>query len=218
MKSRAALVSIAMVFFVLSGSLAYSSFQGQIITKVSATADFIGVGEEISVCSFWANNTYLYVNGNELKGNSGCLFNDLDPPLVVVPKAYSYTGEMTNSLYISNLGPGNAILFCFKIYNPNNQECFLSNISLGSFNGSGLTELAQSSCDNQSVWFQIVNTTLENEKQPGGFYGFVIEGQDYIPAGGVIYVAFFLLLSCCSGNSYQESSFHLPIQINLSAA
>ncbi|MEM3676178.1 MAG: hypothetical protein QXV22_03875 [Thermoplasmataceae archaeon] len=215
MRIRAAYISIIMVAFVLSGSLAYSSFQGKMTTNITSSAYFTEFGEQISVVAFWANNTEIYVNGNALISHSGCLFNDLDPQLVVVEKKTSYSGQLTESLNISHIGPGNAVLFCLNIYNLNNQECLISNLSFGPFYGPGLTEFTGSSYDNQSEWFNVVNSTLATQENEGGFQGFVIEPQDYIPPGGTLSVALFIMLSIVSGNPYQEAFFTIPVDVNL---
>lgn len=204
-----------MILLVMSGSLAYSSFVGTVSTQVSATSDYTAISENIAVCAFWADNTKLYVNNHIFIGNDSCLFNDVDPPSVVVKKVTSYTGSLTDHLNISNLAPGNALLFCINVYNPNSQGCMLSNILLGDFQGTGLSFVNTTLCNNQGGWFSVVNTSLAGNQNIGGYYGIVEEDSNFIPASSYTSVGFFLYLSQCSGNAYMGSSFSFDLVVHL---
>lgn len=216
MKFRIVAISLIMVLSIMSGSLAFSAFSGTIKDNVSATADFVGIGDQISVCAFWANNTELYVNDYGFTGHSDCLFNELYPPLVVLGNKTSYTGSLNRDLNISNLGPGNAILFCITVYNPNNQECFISSLSFGSFSGTGLSFFNSTTCNNDEAWFSVVNNSVNSCYNPGGYYGIIWENGNHIYPDSSLAIGFFIFMSQRSGNEYQESSFDLPIIIDLS--
>lgn len=215
MRVKIITICVVMILSVTSASIAFSAFSGTVVTNVSATADFTGIGSDISVCAFWANNTQLYVNNHDFRGNSTCLFNDLDPPVTVVNNHTSYTGTLTSYLNISNLAPGNAVLFCIQVYNPNDQISFISGISFGQYTGSGLSFYNQTTCNNQVAWFSVVNNTVNQCQNPGGYYGLIWENENQIQPDSYINVGFFIFLSPTSGNNYQESSFNLPIIITL---
>ena len=214
MRNRILGFGVVMILLVVSGAVAYSSFTGTATTRVSATAEFSDLSENVSVCAFWANNTELYVNNHGFVGNSSYLFNDLDPGISVASTT-SFTNTLVDTLNISNLAPGNAILFCMNITNPNSYGYTLSNISIGPFGGSGLEFINETFCNNEGAWFGVVNQTMANTSTPGGYYGIVEESSSYIAPGQSLSVGFFMYLSQCSTNAYQESSFSFPITVNL---
>lgn len=214
MKSRVLAVCFVMVFSIISGSLAYSGFSGTATTNVSATADFIGISEGICFVSYWSDNTAINVQGHSYPGNS-CGFTEFCPPLSIVKSTTSYNGVLVNYLNISNLAPGNAVLFEICVHNPNRFGFLISSISLGNFSGSGLIMENESVDNSLGYVFGVVNSTLEQTEQPGGFYGFAVENSMYIGPGCTLPVWFYLILSKCSGNAYQEAHFDLPIVITL---
>ncbi len=204
-----------MILSVMSGSMAFSAFSGTSTTNVSATANFVGINDGVSVCAFWADNTELYVNNHIFSGNSNCLFNELYPPVQVIPNHTSYDGSIYDYLNISNLSPGNALLFCIQIYNPNSQTQIVTNISFGQFSGNGLSFYNSTTCNDQEAWFAVVNNTVNQCQNPGGYYGIIWENGNQVSPGCTLTLGFFIFLSQASGNVYQESSFNLPLIITL---
>ena len=215
MRIRIIIICAVMILSVMSGSLAFSAFSGTATTNVSATANFIGINDGVSVCAFWADNTELYVNSHVFKGDSNCLFNELCPPVEVIKNHTSYSGFINDNLNISNFSPGNAILFCIQIYNPNDQILSVSNISFGHFSGNGLSFYNATSCNNQEAWFAVVNNTVSQCQNPGGYYGIIWENGNQVSPGCTLTIGFFIFLSQTSGNNYQESSFTLPLIITM---
>lgn len=215
MRIRVVAICAVMILSIMSGSLAFSAFNGTASTYVTARANFIGISDGADVCAFWADNTVLNVNGHSFSGSSECGYNILSPPVQVIKNQTSYSGSLTDYLNISNLAPGNAILFCIQIYNPNSQTDFVSNISFGSFTGNGLSFYNTTTCNDQEAWFAVVNSTVNQCQNPGGYYGVIWENGNQIGPGETMNLGFFIFLSSASGNNYQESSFHLPLVITL---
>lgn len=214
MKTRVLAVCFVMVFSIISGSLAYSGFSGAATTNVSATADYIGISEGICFVSYWSDNTAINVQGHSYPGNS-CGFTEFCPPLQIVNETTSYSGVLDNYLNISNLAPGNAVLFEICVHNPNRFGCMISSVSLGNFSGAGLIMENESVYNNIGYVFSVVNSTMKQTNQAGGFYGFAVENSMFIGPGSTIPVWFYLILSRHSGNAYQGAHFDLPIVITL---
>ncbi|MCL4340677.1 MAG: hypothetical protein M1431_01075 [Candidatus Thermoplasmatota archaeon] len=208
-------ICLVMVFSIFSGSLAYSGFSGTATTNVSATANFIGISEGICFVSYWSDNTAIAVQGHSYPGNS-CGFTEFCPPLNIVKSSTSYTGVLEDYLNISNLAPGNAVLFEINLHNPNNLGCLIQSVSLGNFSAQGLVMENESIENNLGYVFSIVNSTLEQTNRAGGFYGFAVENSMVISPGSTLPVWFYLILSRFSGNDYQEAHFTLPIVITIS--
>lgn len=203
-----------MVISIISGSLAYSGFSGTATTNVSATADFTGISENICFVSYWSDNTAINVQGHSYPGNS-CGFTEFCPPITILSTQTSYTGYLEDYLNISNLAPGNAVLFEICVHNPNRFDCLISGVSLGDLSGQGLIMENQSVGYSLGYVFSIVNSSLEQSNQPGGFYGFAVENSMVLGPGATLPVWFYLILSRCSGDSYLNAHFDLPIVITL---
>ena len=219
---KVALTSAVLILGVLSGTLAYSGFVGTANTNVTASANFFCISDQVLFISYWSHNTELFVQGSGYNATYNCGYTELCPAVTVVNQTTSYSGSIHNTLTVSNLAPGNALLFQMNIFNQNSCGCIVSDISLGNITGSGLLLYSQPvECD-EGQEFSVVNQTLTSSENPGGFLGFVIQSNNFINGQcclsphSSINIWFYILLSPCSGNAYEDSHFTMPIQITLS--
>ena len=222
MSIKGAMVSAVLVLGILSGTLAYSGFVGTATTTVNSSASFFCISENVQLLSYWSHNTELYVQGKGYTPQNNFGYTLLFPAVTVINRTTSYSGSIVNTLSISNLAPGNALLFQINIFNENSRACTVSYLSLGNLSGNGLVLYKQAiECD-EGQEFNVVNQTLLSSSTPGGFYGFVIQNSNFvndqcnISPDTSITVWFYILLSPCSGNAYEDSHFSLPIEMTLS--
>lgn len=202
MNKKLLVLAIVPVLVVMSGALAFSAFSGSITTNVNASAGYLSWEQSIT-------STYTYEHNTAVTNNSAKV------PSVSTPK----TGPNMTSmdLTVSNLAPGNWIVFNITVTNT----------------GSVGLELSGSTIATQELNATGVNTptnglTNSSVSTHDFVYGSALSGTGYeyavteVPSGsvdngGTVTYQIFLGLGSTSGNIYQESTFTLNVGITVTS-
>ena len=187
------------VLVVMSGALAFSAFSGTATTNVSATAGYLSWEQSIT-------STYTYQHNTKVTNNSASV------PSVSTSKAGPNVTDM--QLTVSNLAPGNWIVFNITVMNTGSVGLELS--------GATITTMELNATGVNTNLNGLVNSTASSSST--FTYGSALSGTGYIyyvtevPSGSINHggstmYQIFLGLGSGSGNTYQESSFTLNVGI-----
>ena len=202
MNKKLLVLAIVPVLVVMSGALAFSAFSGSITTNVNASAGYLSWEQSIT-------STYTYEHNTAVTNNSA------NVPSVSTPK----TGPNMTSmdLTVSNLAPGNWIVFNITVTNTGSVGLELSGSTIAT------QELNATGVNTQTNG--LTNSTVST----GDFvYGSALSGTGYeyavteVPSGsvdngGTVTYQIFLGLGSTSGNIYQESTFTLNVGITVTS-
>ena len=191
------------VLVVMSGALAFSAFSGTATTNVSATAGYLSWEQSIT-------STYTYEHNTAVANNSASV------PHVSTPKTGPNDTDMM--LTVSNLAPGNWIVFNITVMNTGSVGLELS--------GATITTMELNATGVNTNLNGLVNSTASSSST--FTYGSALSGTGYIyyvtevPSGsidngGSTMYHIFLGLGSGSGNNYQESSFTLNVGITVTS-
>ena len=202
MNKKLLVLAIVPVLVVMSGALAFSAFSGSITTNVNASAGYLSWEQSIT-------STYTYEHNTAVTNNSA------NVPSVSTPKTGANMTSM--DLTVSNLAPGNWIVFNITVTNT----------------GSVGLELSGSTIATQELNATGVNTptnglTNSTASTDDFVYGSALSGTGYeyavteVPSGsvdngGTVTYQIFLGLGSTSGNIYQESTFTLNVGITVTS-
>ncbi|MFG1449895.1 MAG: hypothetical protein AAE983_04565 [Thermoplasmataceae archaeon] len=181
------------VLVVMSGALAFSAFTGNITTNVNATAGYIGWSENVT-------GTYSYMHNTNLTNT----FTNVSTP------SYSEDSTIMN-LGVSNLAPGNWIVFNITIKNTGSVGLELSTPST-MVNSSGVTPSDAHIMTSQT-------TSSSNFSYGSSLAGMGYEYYVTSPSTGSLdhgqstSFQVFIGLGSGSGNNYQKSTTELNIKI-----
>lgn len=179
------------VLVVMSGALAFSAFTGNITTNVNATAGYIGWSENVT-------GTYVHMDNTMVKTT----YTNVSTP--------SFSEDSTTmSLGVSNLAPGNWVVFNITVTNTGSVGLELSKAMVSSTtSSSGL-----SSTSTGSSSFEYGHNLSGN-----GYLYYVNEmASGSLDHGQTTSFQVFIGLGSGSGNSYQDSSTELTITIQASS-
>ena len=194
------------VLVVMSGALAFSAFSGTATTNVQATAGYLSWEQSIT-------GTYTYQHNTAVKNNSA------SAPNVVTPKTGPNDTNMM--LTVSNLAPGNWIVFNITVMNTGSVGLMLS--------GASITTMELNATGVNTPTNTLVNASVAATDLPSTFmYGNSLYGTGYyygvtevpsgsIDNGGSVTYQIFLGLGSSSGNAYQESSFMLNVGVSVTS-
>lgn len=200
------------VLVVISGALAFSAFSGTATTNVSATAGYLSWEQSIT-------STYTYHDNTAVTNNSKSVAS------VSTPKMGPNATDMM--LTVSNLAPGNWIVFNITVTNTGSVGLMLSgstittmelNATGGNTPKNGLVNASISTSD--FMYGHALNpTSTTSTTAPGvGYYYAVTEvPSGSIDSGHTVTYQIFLGLGQNSGNAYQESSFMLNVGITVTS-
>lgn len=194
------------VLVVMSGALAFSAFSGTATTNVQATAGYLSWEQSIT-------GTYTYQHNTAVKNNSA------SAPHVFTPKTGPNDTNMM--LTVSNLAPGNWIVFNITVMNTGSVGLMLS--------GASITTMELNATGVNTPTNTLLNTSVAATGLPSTFmYGNSLSGTGYyygvtevpsgsIDNGGSVTYQIFLGLGSSSGNAYQESSFMLNVGVSVTS-
>lgn len=202
MNKKLLVLAIVPVLVVMSGALAFSAFSGSITTNVNASAGYLSWEQSIT-------STYTYEHNTAVTNNSA------NVPSVSTPK----TGPNMTSmdLTVSNLAPGNWIVFNITVTNTGSVGLELSGSTIATqeLNATGVNTPTNG----------LTNSTVSTDDF---VYGSALSGTGYeyavteVPSGsvdngGTVTYQIFLGLGSTSGNIYQESTFTLNVGITVTS-
>ena len=186
------------VLVVMSGALAFSAFSGTATTNVSATAGYLSWEQSVT-------STYTYQHNTVVTNNS------TDVGTVTTPKSGPNVTDM--ELSVSNLAPGNWIVFNITVMNTGSVGLELSGATITTMETSGLANSSVSASD--FVYGMALSST--SSKLVGYYYNVTEMPSGSINHGGSTMYQIFLGLGSNSGNAYQESSFTLNVGITVTS-
>ncbi len=198
------------VLVVMSGALAFSAFSGTATTNVSATAGYLSWEQSIS-------STYTYEHNTLVKNNSKTVGT------VTTPKTGANDTDM--KLTVSNLAPGNWIVFNITVKNTGSVGLMLSGakITTKELNATGVNTptnglVNYSVSMSDFVYGKALSPSTPSSTPGVGYYYAVTEvPSGSIDNGGSTMYQIFLGLGSNSGNAYQESSFMLNVGITVTS-
>ena len=201
------------VLVVMSGALAFSAFSGTATTNVSATAGYLSWEQSIT-------STYTYEHNTAVANNSASV------PQVSTAKTGPNVTDM--QLSVSNLAPGNWIVFNITVKNTGSVGLMLSGATITTMElnatgvntpTNGLVNYSVSKSD--FVYGKALNPSTPSSPTSAigvGYYFAVTEvPSGSIDNGGSTMYQIFLGLGSNSGNAYQESSFMLNVGITVTS-
>lgn len=117
-------MALVPVLIIVSGSLAFSAFQGNIATNVTASAGTITVNEIASLVGGYSKYTNITVTGGNGRNTNTAFLNDSvvypldkEPDLATVPGLDVGGTSFVYYLNISNLAPGDWVKITFSLKN-----------------------------------------------------------------------------------------------------
>lgn len=184
-------IALVPVLVVMSGALAFSAFTGNITTNVNASAGYIGWSENVT-------GTYVHMDNTAVKTT----YKNVSTP--------SFSEDSTTmNLGVTNLAPGNWVVFNITVTNTGSVGLELSGATVTSTTtSSGLSSMATGS---------------------GSFsYGMNLSGNGYLynvtemasgslDHGQSTHFQIFIGLGDGSQNTYQDSSTSLTVTITASS-
>ena len=202
MNKKLLVLAIVPVLVVMSGALAFSAFSGSITTNVNASAGYLSWEQSIT-------STYTYEHNTAVTNNSA------NVPSVSTPKTGANMTSM--DLTVSNLAPGNWIVFNITVTNTGSVGLELSGSTIATqeLNATGVNTPTNG----------LTNSTVSTDDF---VYGSALSGTGYeyavteVPSGsvdngGTVTYQIFLGLGSTSGNIYQESTFTLNVGITVTS-
>lgn len=133
------------VLVVMSGALAFSAFTGSITTNVSAMSGDLNINQQAFIAQWNSTNTQLGVGATNVTGiETGQMALATDHPYMTSPWTMTSLGwagahfgrKITQSVNVSNLAPGNFVVFKFQVTNNGSVGIILNSVSA---TGSGVS-------------------------------------------------------------------------------
>ena len=181
-------IALVPVLVVMSGALAFSAFTGNITTNVNASAGYIGWSENVT-------GTYVHMDNTMVKTT----YKNVSTP--------SYSEDSTTmSLGVSNLAPGNWVVFNITVTNTGSVGLELSGATVTSTTTpSGLSSMPTTPSESFMYGMNLSGN---------GFLYYVNE----MPSGSLdhgqsTHFQIFIGLGDGSQNAYQDSSTSLTVSI-----
>jgi hypothetical protein len=204
------------VLVVMSGALAFSAFTGSITTNVSAMSGDLNINQQAFIAQWNSTNTQLGVGATNVTGiETGQMALATDHPYMTSPWTMTSLGwagahfgrTITQSVNVSNLAPGNFVVFKFQVTNNGSVGIILSQLSVKpvgtstGFNVAGslggfLGAMSQSSSDTGLYIYANMTTPTDTS----------------IDVGGSAYYTVYVGLAGGSGNSYMSQTL-APMQV-----
>lgn len=182
---------IVPVMVVMSGALAFSAFTGTITTNVNADAGYLLWEQSVT-------STYTYEHNTMVQNSSTSM------------GATNQTMASTVTLSVSNLAPGNWVVFNITVTNNGSVGFILGVGTITTTETAGLTNNSTSS-----------STFVFGSALGGyGYYYAVNEISGFgtsIDVGSTATYQVFVGLGALSGNAYEESSFTVSIPITVTS-
>ena len=198
------------VLVVMSGALAFSAFSGTATTNVSATAGYLSWEQSVT-------STYTYQHNTVVTNNSKTVAT------VTTPKSGPNVTDM--KLSVSNLAPGNWIVFNITVTNTGSVGLMLSGATTTTMelNATGVNAPANGlvndsvSMSDFMYGMPLLPSSTSSAGGVGYYYAVTEMPSGSIDNGGSTMYQIFLGLGSGSGNAYQESSFTLNVGITVTS-